>query len=219
MQRIGYFQDMLILHIGLVDRRLVRKEAIGHDEKIFSLFEPHTELIKKGKTMPPVEFGHRLLVTTEQHGLIVDYKVMYGGSESAEIVPVADRLLNCFGDESIASLSTDKGFSSAANRELLELYIDQVIMPKKGRRTKADTERESAKQWKSLKNKHSAVESDINCLEHHGLDRCPDKGLTGYERYVGLGILAYNLHKIGAGQLAQAAEEEERKRRPKKKAA
>lgn len=223
LQRIGYFHDMLILHIGLVDQRLVRKETIAHDEKVFSLFEPHTELIKKGKTMPPVEFGHRLLVASEQHGLIVDYKVMHGGSESAEIVPVADRLLNRFGEGTIASLSTDRGFSSAADRELLELYIEQVIMPKKGRRTKADSERESGKKWTSLKNKHSAVESDINCLEHHGLNRCPDKGLRGYERYVGLGILAYNLHKIGAGQLAQAdaAEEKQRKRkrRPKKKAA
>ena len=219
LQRIGYFHDMLILHIGFVDHRLVRKETIAHDEKIFSLFEPHTELIKKGKTMPPVEFGHRLLVATEQHGLIIDYKVMLGGSESAEIVPVADRLLNRYGEDFIASLSTDRGFSSATDRELLELYIEQVIMPKKGRRTKADTARESAKKWKSLNNKHSAVESDINCLEHHGLNRCPDKGLIGYERYVGLGILAYNLHKIGAGQLAQAAAAEERKRKPKKKAA
>ncbi len=217
LQRISYFHDMLILHIGLVDRRLVHNETIAHDEKIFSLFEPHTELIKKGKIRPPVEFGRRLLLATEQHGLIVDYKVMQGGSESAEIVPLADRLLNRFGDNFIASLSTDRGFSSVADRELLELYIDQVIMPKKGRRTKADTERESAKQWKNLKNKHSAVESDINSLEHHGLDRCPDKGLSGYERYVGLGILAYNLHKIGAGIIEQTAAAEERKRKSKLK--
>jgi len=217
LRSIGYFHDMLIMHIDLVDRRLVQKETIAHEEKIFSLFEPHTELIKKGKTMPPVEFGHRLLVSTEQHGLVIDYKVMEGGSESAEIVPVADRLLNRFGEDAIASLSTDKGFSSVGDRELLELYIGEVIMPKKGRRNVADSERESTRTWKKLKNRHSTVESDINCLEHHGLDRCPDKGLNGYKRYTGLGILAYNLHKIGGGLIAQAAGAEERKR--KKKAA
>ena len=215
--RIGYFHDMLITHIDLVERRLVQKETIAHGEKVFSLFEPQTELIKKGKTMPPVEFGHRLLVSTEQHGLVIDYKVMVGGSESAEIVPLADRLLGRFGEGSIASLSTDKGFSSVGDRELLELYIGEVVMPKKGRRSAADSERESAKTWKNLKNRHSAVESDINCLEHHGLDRCPDKGLNGFKRYTGLGILAYNLHKIGAGLLAQAAATGKRKR--KKKAA
>ena len=54
-----------------------------------------------------------------------------------------------------------------------------------------------------LRNTHSAVESDINSLEHHGLNRCPDKGLNGYDRYVGFGVLAYNLHKIGAKLLAK----------------
>ncbi len=48
-----------------------------------------------------------------------------------------------------------------------------------------------------LANNYRAVESDINCLEHHGLNRCPDKGMRAYNRYVGLGVLAYNLHKIG----------------------
>jgi len=215
--RIDYFHNMLIKHLDLVERRLVQKEVIAHEEKVFSLFEPHTELIKKGKRMPPVEFGHRLLISTEQNGLVIDYKVMRGGSENGEIVPLADRLLNRFGEDAIASLSTDRGFSSAENRELLGLYIDQVIMPKKGSKSAADTERESAKPWVKLKNKHSAVESDINSLEHHGLDRCPDKRLSGYERYAGLGILAYNLHKIGAGIQAQAAAAAKRKR--KKKAA
>ncbi len=165
--------------------------------------------------MPPVEFGHRLLVSTEQHGLVVDYKVMEGGGEGAEIVPVADRLLDRFGEDAIASLSTDKGFSSVGDRELLELYIGEVIMPKKGRRNAADSDRESTRTWKKLKNRHSTVESDINCLEHHGLDRCPDKGLDGFKRYTGLGILAYNLHKIGAGLIAQAAAVGRRKRKKK----
>lgn len=211
LQQIGYFHDMLIKHIDLVDRRIIQGETIPHGEKIFSLFEPHTELIKKGKTMPPVEFGHRLLVSTDQHGLIVDYKVMEAGSENGEVVPLTDRLLNRFGENSIASVSFDKGFSSKEDRELLELYIDKVIMPKKGPWNAADIERETAKPWVRLKNRHSAVESDINCLEHHGLDRCPDKGFNGFKRYTGLGILAYNLHKIGDGLLASG--------RRKKKAA
>jgi hypothetical protein len=80
---------------------------------------------------------------------------------------------------------------------LLELYIPEVIMPKRGKRNQHQTERESARSFRRLRHQHHAVESDINCLEHHGLDRCPDKGLEGYKRYAGLGVLAYNLHKIG----------------------
>ena len=96
-----------------------------------------------------------------------------GGSEGVEIIPVADRLLNRFGEGSIASLSTDKGFSSKEDRELLELFIDEVMMPKKGRKNAIDEEREREPRWLKLKDQHSEVESNINSLEHHGLDRCP----------------------------------------------
>ncbi len=193
-----YFHDHLIGHIDLVERRLLKGEMIDHEEKVFSLFEPHTDLIKKGKANAPVEFGRRLLVSTQQDGLILDYKVMGSGSETAEVVPLADRLLSSYGEGNLKAISFDKGFSSQEDRELLELYIPEVVLPKKGRRSQADRQRESAPPWRKRKNAHSAVESDINCLEHHGLDRCPDKGFAGYKRYVGLGVLAYNLHKIGA---------------------
>ena len=193
-----YFHDHLIRHIDLVERRLIKREKIPHEEKVFSLFEPHTELIKKGKSHPAEEFGRRLLVSTQQDGLILDYKIMGSGSETAEVVPLADRLLKSYGEGNLKGISFDKGFSSQEDRELLELYIPEVVLPKKGRRSQADLQRERAPIWRKRKDAHSAVESDINCLEHHGLDRCPDKGFAGYKRYVGLGVLAYNLHKIGA---------------------
>jgi transposase, IS5 family len=199
---IGYFQDMLDKHIDLVRRRLIGGESIPHHEKVFSLFEPHTELVKKGKSRPPVEFGHRLLIATARGGFAIDYKVMEGGSESSEIVPLAERLVARFGAGSIASLSTDEGFSSAENHQRLSELVDRVVMPKKGRGTQADREREESPGWKRLKDRHSAVESDINALEHHGLDRCPDRGIDGFKRYAGYGVLAYNLHKIGAHLLA-----------------
>ena len=215
LQQAGYFHDHLIRHMDLLERRVLRGETIPHEEKVFSLFEEHTELIKKGKVMPPVEFGHRLLISTEQHGLIVDYKIMGSGSETAESVPNADRLLGRFGPGNIGSLSFDKGFSSAGDRELIGLYIPEVIMPKKGRKTQTDQERENTPRWKKLRNQHSAVESNINSLEHHGLNRCPDKGLAGYKRYVGFGVLAYNLHKIGAKLLSNQSKEKEKQEKEK----
>lgn len=200
MQRaaLDYFQNMLIKQLDLVERRWLRQEKIPHAEKLFSLFEPHTEFIKKGKLFPPVELGHKLLVTTDQHELILDYRVMdQQPNDSDESIGVADRLIGRYGAGAIASLSFDKGFTREEDRQLLELYIPQVIMPKRGRRNQAEQEREQQRTFRTLRNRHHAVESDINCLEHHGLNRCPDKGLPGYKRYVGLGVLAYNLHKIG----------------------
>jgi hypothetical protein len=194
-QQLDYFHTMLIKPLDLVERRLLGGQKMAHQEKVFSLFEPHTEFIKKGKLFPPVELGHRLLLTTDQHELILDYRVMDQPTEAEEVIPLADRLLSRYG--SIASLSFDKGFSREEDRQLLELYIDQVIMPKRGRRTAAEEARESKRSFQALRHRHHAIESNINCLEHHGLDRCPDKGLRGYRRYVGFGVLAYNLHKMG----------------------
>ena len=119
-------------------------------------------------------------------------------------MPVADRLLHRYGPGSLASLSFDKGFSRAEDRELLRLYVPTVVMPKRGRKTAAETACEHEKQFVALRRQHSAVESDINALEHHGLNRCLDVGLAGYQRYVGYGVLAYNLHVIGRELLARA---------------
>jgi len=195
---LEYFHDMFIKQLDLVERRWLREEKIPHAEKTFSLFEPHTQFIKKGKLFPPVELGHKLLLTTDQHELILDYRVMEPQSTDAdESLGVAERLLGRYGDGAIQSLSFDKGFTRQEDRQLLELYIPEVIMPKRGRRTQAEQEREGERTFRWLRNRHHAVESDIHCLEHHGLNRCPDKGLPGYKRYVGFGVLAYNLHKIG----------------------
>jgi hypothetical protein len=192
-----YFHTMLIKHIDLIERRVLKGEEIPHEEKIFSLFEPHTEWVNKGKVHPNVELGHKLLITTDQYGLVLDYKVLEESSDVNETVPLADRLLSRYGEGEIQSISFDKGFSDQEDRELLSAYIPEVVMPKKGRRTQAEQERESGKRFKHLRCKHSAIESAINSLEHHGLNRCMDKGLKGFTRYTGLGILSYNLHKIG----------------------
>ncbi|MEJ7684791.1 MAG: hypothetical protein WKG06_44495 [Segetibacter sp.] len=90
-----------------------------------------------------------------------------------------------------------------------------MILPKRGRHNKEDKERESNPAFKKLRNAHSAVESSINMLEHHGLNRCMDKGLRGYKRCVGLSVLAYNLHILGNVLKAKAAGRRSQKRKTK----
>ncbi len=194
---IQYFEEMLEKHMDLVKRRLLKGEIIPGEEKVYSLFERHTEWINKGKHRPEVELGHPLLVTSEQHELIIDYKVLEQSSDVKETLGLAQRLVDRYGAGEIGSLSMDKGFSKEADRELLESYIEEVIMPKRGRANQHSRARESTRRYVQLRAQHQAIESNINSLEHHGLKRCPDKGLHGFKRYVGLGILAYNLHKVG----------------------
>ena len=205
-EALEYFHRMLDKHLDLVERRLLKEQKIPAAEKVFSLFEPHTEWIQKGKQRPNVELGHRLLIATDQHELVQDYDVPVGGVDVDQSVPVADRLVGRYGAGQIASLSFDKGFTRAEDRDLLSLYIPTVVMPKRGKKNAAETARESGREFVALRRQHSAVESDINSLEHHGLDRCLDVGLAGYLRYVGYGVMSYNLHVIGRELLARARE-------------
>jgi transposase, IS5 family len=202
-ETLAYFHRMLDKHLDLVERRLLKEETIPSHEKVFSLFEPHTEWIQKGKARPNVELGHRLLIGTDQHQLIQDYDVPVGEGDVDQSVPVADRLLGRYGAGAIASLSFDKGFTRTEDRELLNLYVPTVVMPQRGKKNAAETARESERTFVALRKQHSAVESDINSLEHHGLNRCLDVGLCGYLRYVGYGVMSYNLHVIGRELLAR----------------
>lgn len=204
---LKHFHAMLDKHIELVERRLLKGQMIPASEKVYSLFEPHTEWIAKGKQRPSVELGHRLCVATDEHGLVQDYRVMVKEADVDQSVPVADRLLGRYGVGSIASISFDKGFTREEDRQLLELYIPLVVMPKRGKKTQVESQREGQKRFVALRKQHSAVESDINALEHHGLDRCLDLGLAGYKRYVGYGVLALNLHRIGKRRIERLGQE------------
>ena len=191
---------LLNKHIDLVERRLIKGETIPHQEKIFSIFEEYTELIKKGKLHPNVELGKKVAITTDQFNLIVDYRIMEHESDSEIVIPLADKILRLF---PVHSWSFDKGFYNKESKELLKLFIPKPVMPKKGKLNLLEKEEESQYSFIKTRYKHSAIESNINELEHRGLDRCPDRGYHHFRRYVGLGVCAYNLRRIGGYLIEQ----------------
>jgi len=192
---LEHFIILMDKHIDLVERRILKGETIPHAEKMFSIFETYTQWVKKGKMRPNVELGKKLSITTDQFDLIVDYQLMNDKQQDRDVViGLADRLLSNY---TISSWSFDKGYWRKENKELLQLEIPNVIMPKLGKRNKAEEIEETSPKFRRLKNKHSAIESNINELENRGLDRCPDRGLHHYKRYISLGVSAYNLKKIG----------------------
>jgi hypothetical protein len=201
-----FFMSMLAKHIDLVERRLLKKETIASSEKIYSIFETHTEWKSKGKVNKPVELGHNILISTDQHGFILHSKVVNKLPDNQLVISLADEMLAKY---KIHSWSFDKGFYSKENKTLLKTEIPHVVMPKKGKLNAEEKVEESAKKFKMLRNAHSAVESNINSLEHHGLDRCPDKGLKRFKTYVSIAILSYNLHKLGKILLARQASQEQ----------
>jgi hypothetical protein len=182
--------------IDQIRRRAIQCETIAHDEKVLSLFEPHTEWISKGKAGVPVELGLRVCIMEDSHGFILHSHVMQKTTDDKIAVPMVKATQEKF--PNFNACSFDKGFHSPANQTELKALIEQVVLPKKGKLSKADQEREYAPEFKQAKQQHSAVESAINALEVHGLDKCLDHGIDAFERYVGLAVLSRNIQKLGA---------------------
>ena len=214
-KQLKYYSDMLSKHIDLVERRLLKDEKIPHEEKIFSIFEPWVEWICKGKAHKPVELGKRTCIATDQFNFILDWWVADHQQDNQLLLPVIDRIRNHYAN--ISSCSCDKGFFSKIDIEILELFDIKAVIPKKGKRSVADFQRENEPEFIKAKRAHSAVESNINELEHRGLDRCPDRGIGGMRRYVGLAVVAYNLRRLGQLLMEKDRKEAERKARKKTK--
>ena len=200
--------------IDQVRRRVLHGERIPHEEKVFSIFEPPTEWISKGKAGVPVELGLRVLVSKDQYGFILSHRVMVRETDDQVAVPVVEDLAKRF--PNLHSVSLDKGVHSPANQQRLAEVVPLPVLPKKGKCNATEAAREADLEFRRLRRRHSAVESAINALEAHGLDRCPDHGLEGFKRYVALAVVGRNLHRLGALLLA---EEAERRRKAERKRA
>jgi len=203
--------------IDQIRRRVLEGEKIPHSEKVFSIFEPHTEWISKGKAGVPVELGLRVCVVEDQHRFIVHHRVMEKVTDERIAVSIVKETKERF--PCVQAVSMDKGFYSPTNLADLQPLVPLVVLPKKGRLSEQDRQRETSPEFVVLRHKHSAVESAINALEVHGLDQCPDHGITGFKRYVALAVLARNIQRLGAVVRGKNRLTEKRRRKSSKKAA
>ena len=177
-------------------RRVIDGEVIPHEEKVFSIFEPHTEWISKGKAGVPVELGVKVCVLEDQYQFVLHHQVMERQTDEQVTVSMVNEAKKRF--PSLAVCSFDKGFHSRENQSALKEALDLVVLPRKGKLSQQAQALEQAPDFIKTRHQHSAVESAINALEVHGLDRCPDHGLRGFKRYVALAVVARNIHRIGA---------------------
>ena len=176
-------------------RRVVLGETIPHSEKVFSIFEEHTEWISKGKAGVPQELGLNVCIVQDQHGFILHHRVMQGEKDQEVAVPIVEETQRTFSN--FKNCSFDKGFWSPANHNKLGTILEEVILPKKGKLSKNDKEEQSSESFIEGRRQHPVVESSINALENHGLDRCLDHGINGFKRYISLSVLARNIQILG----------------------
>jgi transposase, IS5 family len=185
-------------------RRVLQGEALANDEKIFSIFEPHTELIIRGKQPVPIQFGHNVLVVEDAVGFVVEYRVVGNGVLDQDlVVPVMKELQERFGGK-IKSASFDRAFHTPENQKDLAEIVRTPCIASKGQEKGRQQQKEGTVAFRKARQNHPGVESAIGALQAgNGLKRCRDRSKRGYERYVALGILGRNLQTLGKLLLAQ----------------
>ena len=181
--------------IDQVHRRLLQGEQIPHAEKMFSVFEEHTRWVSKGKAGCPVELGVPVCIVEDQHQFVLGWKIEWSGGDTDVAVPLVRACQQAYPE--LRSCSFDKGFHSPANRAALDGLLELNALPRKGRLSGKDKEREGAEEFAQARQQHPAVESAINNLERRGLDRVRTHGKAGFERTVALAVTAANLHRMG----------------------
>lgn len=205
------FMQHAARQIDQTKRRVILGETIPHAEKVFSIFEPHTEWISKGKAGVPVELGVKVCILEDQHRFILHHQAMEKKTDDQVTVSMVEEAKKRFPD--LHACSFDKGFHSPTNQIELKDRLEQVVLPRKGKLSQQALAVEQAEAFVNARRQHSAVESAINALEVHGLDMCPDHGIDGFRRYVALAVVARNIHRIGAILWQQEQARERRKRK------
>ncbi len=193
-----------------IERRVIDDEKIPHKEEVFSIFQTHTEWISKGKAGVAVELGLKVCIVECTQGYLLHHRVMQHQTDDQIAIDLIAETQARYPNLSVCSF--DKGFHSPENQIELAKKLDRVVLPKKGRCNKLEQERQSSEEFRATRRQHSAVESGINALEVHGLDRCPDHGIKGFKRYVALAVVARNIQKLGAELHKKIQQQEKRKR-------
>jgi IS5 family transposase len=180
-------------------RRILQGEQVPSSEKIVSLFEEHTDIIRRGKDSHPVEFGHKIWLNEVEGGLISHYRILKGNpSDEQQWEPSLKAHLKTFGQPP-QQASADRGLFSANNEQVAyDLGVKHVILPQRGYRSKARLKHEHKAWFVKGRYWHAGVEGRISVLKRaHALDRCLAHGFTGFQSWVGWGILAGNLAVLG----------------------
>jgi len=194
-REIEGFMQHAIRQIDQTRRRVILREPIPHAEKVFSIFEPHTEWISKGKAGVPVELGVKVCILEDQHQFILYHQVMEKQTDDQVAVSMVADAKKRF--PYLNACSFDKGFHTPENQIALREQLEQVVLPRKGKLSQQARAAEQTEPFLQARHAHSAVESAINALEVHGLDMCPDHGIDGFKRYIALAVVARNIHRIG----------------------
>lgn len=189
-------------------RRVLLGEQVPNCEKLFSLFETHTQLYRRGKAGQPTQFGRLVLVYEDGAGFISHYHLMERDASDADVVVEQTREAQRKHRGQIETASFDRGFYSADNERLLADLVKDACLPPRHPQQYAETMKSASVTFHQLRQHHPGIESAIGALQSgNGLERCRDRSEIGFARYLGLAILGRNIHTLGKLLIAREASE------------
>lgn len=187
-------------------RRVFQDEKVPVAEKLVSIFEPHTDIIARGKAGKPVEYGHKVWFDEVEGGIVTRWQVLEGNpNDKLQWVASLDAHEALFGKPPTQA-SADRGVYSAGNeQDARDRGIKRVVLPKSGYKVEARKQHEKQAWFRQGRKWHNGIEGRISVLKRRfGLTRCLDHGEEGFNRCVGWAVIANNLMSIARHQLAKA---------------
>jgi len=185
--------------IDQTQRRIFKDEAVPAQAKLVSIFEPHTDIIVRGKENHPVEYGHKIWLNEVEGGIVNHYRILDGNpSDELQWQPSLQAHVSTF-NQPPEQASADRGLYSVSNEKAAQnLGVKQVILPKRGYKSQQRRDHENQDWFIEGRKWHAGVEGRISVLKRaHGLGRCLDHGLPGFQRWIGWGVIAGNLAVMG----------------------
>jgi IS5 family transposase len=180
-------------------RRVLQAESVPAQEKILSLFEPHTTIIRRGKAGKETEFGHKVWLDEVDGGVVSQWRVLEGNPTDADQwQPAIDHHLKQF-KKPPPLASADRGVYSPDNEDYArQKGVKQVVLPKPGYKSMERREFEAQSWFKRGRRFQAGIEGRISVSKRkHGLARCLDHGEDGFDKWVGWGIIANNFTVMG----------------------
>jgi len=200
-KEIVHYCELGDLVIDQARRRVLQGEQVPNADKIYSIFETHTDLIKRGKVLTPVEFGHKVFLAESAQGLITQYEVLQGNpGDDQQVEPSLKRHQENFG-RSPELYSSDRGFFSEINvKSCKQKGVQVVCIPQRGgKKTAKRKAYEKSPAFKKGQRFRAGIEGRISVLfRGRGMKRCLAEGRQRFELLVGAAVLANNLMRIAA---------------------
>ena len=204
LAQIGVFVERTRQVLGTAYRRVILGEKVPNEDKLFSIFEPHTQLYRRGKAAHPNPFGRLALIFEDGAGFVTHYYLMRRDEQDVDVVVPQTHIVQQRLGGKIQTLSFDRGFHSEENQKALQDLVSDPCLPQRGGRAYAEQMGGASVTFRAARRRHAGVESAIGALQAgNGAKRSRDRSEIGFERYLCLAILGRNLHVLGKLLIAQ----------------